>query len=231
VSDEPTKPGSRKRSHWGDDERDAVGRGHRHRTSPHGNPIARPVDVDALAEPPEDSDGTPESDDGLPSDAELTGPSDLILSDPVAREIWNHIENVARRGVRRHRNTSDRITQVHADAGNQHLGTRIAKVEKQLKWWQGVALSALVAASGSLVAVGKGLFERGEKEGRDAIRLEVVERGIEQNRLDMRDLRRLLDDRGRRYFDSSATGASWLLPPSSPPAATMSPAPPKGIKP
>jgi hypothetical protein len=235
VSDDTTKPGKRKRSHWGDDERDAVGREHRRRTSPHGCPIVEPTraDVDELAATYGESDGTPHDD--LPADAELTGPSDLVLDNPVALELWGHIERVARRGVRRHRDASDRIAQVHADAGNQHLGARISKVEKQLKWWQSIALSALVTAAGSLVAVGKGLFERGEREGRDGARLEQVERAYEQLRTDYRELRHVIDDRGRRYFDTSPTGASWSFPQPAAPAASMSPAPPKdlskGIKP
>jgi len=146
----------------------------------------------------------------------------------MARELWTHIERVARRSVRRHRNTSDRIAEVHASAGNQHIGDRVAKIEKQLKWWQGVALSALVAAAGSLVAVGKGLYERGEREGRDGMRLEQVEHAIEQNRLDIRDMRRWFD--GRRYSDTTPTGASWSFPTPEPPSASMSPAP-KGTKP
>jgi hypothetical protein len=230
VSDETTKPGKRKRSLWGDEERDAIGRAHRRRTSPHGYPVPEVTEQQLRElETIDESDGSPVDD--LPADAELTGPSELVLENPVAMELWNHIERVARRGVRRHRDTSDRITQVHADAGNQHLGSRVAKIEKQLKWWQGVALSALVAAAGSLVAVGKGLYERGEKEGRDGVRLEQVERAYEQLRTDYRDLRRLFDDRSRRYFDTSPTGASWSFPQPAAPAASMSPAPPKGTKP
>jgi hypothetical protein len=230
VSDETTKPGKKRaRSHWGDDERIAAGRDHRRRTEPRGIPATAVSEQDLRElEDTDESDGAPTDD--LPNDAELTGPSELILESPVAMEIWRHIERVNKRGVRRHRDTGDRISQVHADAGNQHLGTRIAKVEKQLKWWQGVALSALVAAAGSLVAVGKGLYERGEREGRDGMRLEQVEHAVEQNRLDIRDIRRLFDEHGRRYFDSTPTGAGWSFPSPSTPAPSMSPAPPKGNK-
>lgn len=186
---------TRKRSHWGDDERATVGSDHRRRAQ-------------SMSEAQQDvSDGTPESDE-LPADAELTGPSERIMADPVACELWAHIENVARRGVQRHRNASDRIAQVHADAGNQHLGSRVARVEKQLRWWQGIALAALTAAGGSLFAVAKGLYERGEKEGRSEIRLEVVERTLEQHRIDIRELR----DRSGRRVDPQPDRAGWVLP-------------------
>lgn len=232
MSDEQDPP-RRKRSHWGDDERDAVGRGHRTRTVTTPRGYAEPHVTEQQLSDLEDadqSDGTPEEHADLPSDAELTGPSDLVLSDALGRELYKTIEHVARRGVQRHRNTSDLISQVHADAGNQHVGARVSRIEKQLKWWQGVALSALVAAAGSLIAVGKGLYERGEHEGRDGMRLEQVEHGVEQQRLDLRDLRRLFDERTRRYFDNAPTGASWSFPEPLPTAAAMGPAP-KGPKP
>jgi hypothetical protein len=198
----PRRPGS-----MGDSDRALVGR--KHRTAPaRGVPIhPRPADFDRWAAG-SDTDAEPRSDDDLPADAELTGPSELVMADPVAREIWDHVDRVARRGVRRHRDTGNRIAEVHADAGNQHLGARLEALEKKLKWWQGLVLSALTAAGGSLFVVAKGLFERGAKEGAAEVRLQYVERAAEQNRAELGVLRDHIDT--RRQPDRP----TWLWPPT-----------------
>lgn len=68
------------------------------------------------------------------------------------------------------------------------------------------------AAGGSLIAVGKGLYERGTHEGADAVRLEHVEFSIKDIWQDIRSR-----DRAPRGFDPSTSDrAGWLVPPIAP---------------
>ena len=57
---------------------------------------------------------------------------------------------------------------------------RLRVVERRLKTWQALACAALAAAAGALGAVAKGLYARGERDGADAVRLDRVERSVEQ---------------------------------------------------
>jgi len=221
VNDYREKPGRRQANVMGDDDRVLVGRKHRH--APALNVPIDPRPVEELGD--DDSNGHSNGhspSDYLPADAELTGPSELVMADPVAREIWDHVDRVARRGVPRHRDTGNRIAEVHADAGNQHMGARICGLEKKMRWWQGLALSALTAAAGSLFVVARGLFERGEKEGRAEIRLQYVERAAEQLHSEIGALRDHIDVRRSSGADQPDR-PTWFSPPGAPPVPKDTP--------
>ena len=221
MTDDRDKPRRAASSRWDDDKRATDGRDHRKRTTPTGH---RTV-PDATPEPTpedEDSDGTPLSGDDLPSDAELTGPSERVLADPIALDLWHHADHVARRAVRRGQRANDRINAVHADAGN-HTGAAVKKQQTQVRVIWGLLVAIGTASGGSLIAVAKGLYEKGADEGALKIRLEHFERDLERNRLELRDLRDRIDDRnngrnGRRRFDSQPDRAGFLTPPLPAPA-------------
>jgi len=65
------------------------------------------------------------------------------------------------------------------------IDTRLGVVERSLKTWQALVIAALLGAIGSLVAVGTRLYERGERAGADAVRLDRVERAVEQLQHDL----------------------------------------------
>lgn len=57
---------------------------------------------------------------------------------------------------------------------------RVDAFEKKLKWWQALAIAAITTAGTALVTVAKGLYERGEKEGVNEMRLRQLEKTQEQ---------------------------------------------------
>ena len=192
TEDDKTPRRDRPRSHWGDEEpvaaefrrRDAA------RSSPYGVPVlAEPYRSGAV---------------GLPPDSEMTAPSERILADPIASELWSHIEHAARRAVARDRALADQLAGIHQQAiatpdNVRELVARLDDIDSDRRGARKLAWSALSAAIGALVAVGIWLYARGEYEGAAEIRLEHVERSMEkaidQQREDLRDVREAL---GRR---------------------------------
>ena len=227
MTNDRDKP-RRASSHWDDAQRAEHSREirERARSHPHGVPI---VTGEIETVPPDPA--TPESLD------EVTSPHDIIARELTATErallhtiggeeesgplsllvkLATRVNDIKRVERRDNRARADQILET---TGQGSLVDRVASMERALRWWKGAVLAALLAAAGSLVAVGKGLYERGEREGGDAIRLQTLERDTQQLRLDLRDVR----EDARRHNDRSG----WLTPPSSPttPASTKGFAP------
>jgi len=157
---------------WSDDRRAEVGaelrRIERQRSSP---------DIEL---PPDRPDHDP---------LEMTGPSDLIMADPVAREIWQHIDNVFWRVNQSGRKTADHVLEVKASHGGvaiEQLRNDVDALKRVVRWLIGLLIAAMTAAAGSLITVGRELYDRGAHEGGDAVRLEHVERALDRMREDMR---------------------------------------------
>lgn len=192
-----------------DDERAAIGAEHRRARS---HP--------AIADEP-DEPAAPE-----PSPQEITSPIALVLRDLTLEErtfvalLGGDPDNAGQLGVVAKLATRVNEVKVEERTGNQaradeHLqltgnGTlidRVTRIERLIKWLGGLVLSAVLTAVGSFVAVGKGLYERGEREGADAIRIQTLERDTQQLRLDLRDVR----EDARRHDNRGG----WFVPPAS----------------
>lgn len=66
----------------------------------------------------------------------------------------------------------------NTEVRERELERRVALLERAQRRWIALALSALTAASGSIVAVGKGIYDRGAREGAAEIRLQHVEHEV-----------------------------------------------------
>lgn len=100
---------------------------------------------------------------------------------------------------------------------------RLDALERKMRLVWALLGAAGTAAAGSIVTVGKGLYERGADEGALKIRLEHHERDAERLRVELRDLRDRLDDNraGRRRPTSDSTAQpSWPLPTITPKGPT-----------
>lgn len=120
---------------------------------------------------------------------EMTGPSDLVMADPVAREIWQHVDNLFWRAAQSGRKTADHVLDIKASHGGvaiDNLRNDVDSLKRVVKWLIGLLIAAVTAAAGSLITVGRELYDRGAHEGGDAVRLEHVERALDRMREDMR---------------------------------------------
>lgn len=160
----------RSRGHTTED-RDIASEHARRARHPQAHPIVEPI---------ADSDGKPE----IRGDDEVSMPSEIVLSDPAAIELWSRIDRLAAR-CRPLESAVARIRGLERGAGT------IRKV---------LAAVAL-AAMGSLATVASGLYSRGASEGADRVRIDraiedirtIRDRDIDSIRQDLRVLERRSD--------------------------------------
>lgn len=129
---------------------------------------------------------------------ELTGPTEQVEESEVLTEIWSHINRAVERLDAGRRQTSNQVMELAAGSGPsavKALQDKVSAMERTVRVLVGLLIAALTAAGGSLVAVGRGLYDRGAHEGGDAIRLDHVERAVDR----MRDDIRALDERMGRH--------------------------------
>ena len=182
------------RGHMNDDERAEVGALHRLRdrtlTAPRGVPVHIGID-DKTPPPTSETWAEPESLAGV----DLTAPNDLIMGDPVAEHIWAHVANVWDRIEKSHRATANRVLDLAASSGPKAvddlkievgvLRDDVKMLKRDSRLLKILITAALTAAGGAVITVAKGIYERGEREGGDAVRLEHVERAIDRLRDDI----------------------------------------------
>lgn len=172
-------------SMWDDDQRAQIGAEHRRIDRSRSSPgIDLPPDLPRTG-----------IEDAL-RNLELTSPSPLVMSDPVAMELWERIDRYMLRIEGNRRQTADHVMEIKASHGGQaieQIRSDVDGLKRVVRWLIGLLIAALTAAGGSLVAVGRGLYDRGAHEGGDAVRLDHVERAIDRISNDMRDVRNLFE--------------------------------------
>jgi hypothetical protein len=181
----------------------------RRRSSPLGVPIV------AADEP---SDGTP-----LESSDEITSPVDLLAREPTDDETEMCRELVAKTSyispqspatisdfikvVKRLNDVKTEERRARRDSANRDLELagakgppleRLSAIEHKMRIVWALLVAIGTAAAGSIVTVAKGLYERGEGEGAQKIRLEHFERDNERLRVELKELRERVDRNGRR---------------------------------
>lgn len=201
---QPAKTPVRGVSLWTDDQRAQVGAEHRRQDR------AR---ISAAIEVPRAQ--LPEAAEPIQADSlEMTSPSDLVTRDRALMEIWEHIEHVFSRVDVARRQTADHVLELQASHGGvaiEKLRGDVDALKRVVRWLIGLLIAALTAAGGSLITVGREIYDRGAHEGGDAVRLEHVERATDRLRDDMRDI---IDRLGRHSSllpsESSDLNASSL---------------------
>lgn len=167
---------------WTDDRRAEVGADHRRQERARSSPEIRPP------EPAADTVGVVED---MLAAYDLTSPSPLVEGDNALMEVWRHIDRSIAKLDDRRRTTANHVLELKASQGSEaidKLRQEVDALKRFDRWIIGGILTALMAAGGSLVAVGRGLYDRGAHEGADGVRLEHVERAIDRLRDDLRDI-------------------------------------------
>jgi hypothetical protein len=196
--DKPRRP----RSHWGDTERVGVGlAGRRPKTHPHGVPVPDSSTVSGEILIP---DGSP-----------LTQPFDVIDQEPSEEleetgkrlrrpssmpanvgHVINAVQHTNKRFAELKQNQqriANAILDLNTTGPSEAVDVLKGKVEdlsKKVALLLKLLIAVATAAGGSLFAVGKGLYQRGAHEGADGVRLDHVERSVDDLRQDIREERR-----------------------------------------
>lgn len=74
------------------------------------------------------------------------------------------------------------------------LKARVDGVQKKMKWWQALAIAGVTAAGSALFGVAHSLYTRGEKEGANEVRMQNLERTMNDNRATIDGLRMMIID-------------------------------------
>ena len=219
----PKRPGTHPQGWMSDDDRANVGLQHR-RSEAHafGVPVVQTDPNIKLAT----------SATGETNQVELTSPYDLVergftddqketsrrLQRPLdaPANIGHVIKSIdhTNKAVERLRATDaklgDSVLKLEQSVGAEAIEKLTSQVD-ELTRKNATVLKLLfavaTAAGGSLIAVGKGLYERGAHEGADAVRLDHIESAVREHEQDIRRL-----DREPRGYTQPSSG--WLVPPS-----------------